>query len=276
MLKKIFRYFLMISCAVPLFGVSIELIPDELSVTQIRSDVYVVTHNFPWESNSLILRTSVNNVILIDTPYTNDATEILYTWIQKEIDPTVIKCIVTGYHIDNIGGVAFLRSKNIEVLGTTLTNELIVSESDRTLRTLTGLLNSTTQRKYIDYYSKAKMVQTTKKIECKDTLTFKLDNLSLELFYPGESHAKDNITVYISNENILFGSCVIKSLESDNLGFIGDANLANWPKAVRKIQERYKSCRMVIPHHGAWGGKEVIAHTLDLFTVAQSNQLGGK
>lgn len=255
----------MLLCAVPLFGASIELIPDELSVSSISSGVYVVTHSFPWESNSLVLRTNANNVILIDTPYTNDATEILYNWIQKEIDPTRIQCIVTGYHIDNVGGVAFLRSKNIEVIGTTLTNELIVRESDRTLRTLTGWLNSVTQRKYIEYYSKAKMVQTTKKIECNDTWTFKVDNLSLELFYPGESHAKDNITVYIGNENILFGSCIIKSLESDNLGFTGDANLANWPKAVRKIQERYKNCRMVIPHHGAWGGKELIVHTLDLF-----------
>jgi metallo-beta-lactamase class B len=241
------------------------VLSDELRLHYINDKIIIVTHSYPWESNSLILITDKSNVILIDTPYTNEAMEKVLKWIIKEYKPKKIEAVITGYHVDNIGGLGFLIKNDIEVLGGELTNNLVRSDSIKTIKKLMSLLNRNTQRKYYDYYSNIVLVGSTKEIKLQDSYVYKMDNLSIELFYPGESHAKDNITVYISNYNVLFGSCIIKAKESNNLGFTGDANIANWPIAVRKIKDRYLNCEIVIPHHGKYGGFELLDHTLKLF-----------
>jgi metallo-beta-lactamase class B len=263
--KVLVAFVILLSNVIPMFGDEIELIPNELVVNMISKNVYIATHYFPWESNSLIITTNENNVILIDTPYTNEATEILYNMVTKDKPNSTIKAIVTGYHIDNIGGIEYLKSQNIEVMGSKLTNQLIESNGIKSIRTLLKWLNRATQKKYMNYYSSAKMVKTTNEIDITSLYTYQLDNVKLELFYPGESHAKDNLTMFIENENVLFGSCIIKSIESKNLGFTIDANMKNWPIAVKQIKERYKNVSVVIPHHGKWGGKELFDHTLSLF-----------
>ncbi|MFA8344270.1 MAG: MBL fold metallo-hydrolase, partial [Rhodothermaceae bacterium] len=59
--------------------------------------------------------------------------------------------------------------------------------------------------------------------------------------------------------------CMIKSAESKTLGFTGDANMKEWPNAVKKVKAKYGSAKLVIPHHGNWGGQKLIDHTLELF-----------
>lgn len=264
-MRMVVCFFLSITVSSSAFCGQITLIPNELVLNKITENITVVTHSFPWESNSLIVVSNKNNIVLIDTPYTNEATELLYNWILREYDPKLIEVIVTGYHIDNIGGIEFLRSKNVEITGTELTNKLIISDSQNTLKTLLTWLNESTQKKYYEYYKNVSLIKTTKEIIVNDLYIYNMDNLSLELFYPGESHAKDNITVYIKNEDVLFGSCIIKSKESKNLGFTGDANLKHWPFAVTKIKDRYSSVKIVIPHHGKWSNTELFEHTLSLF-----------
>lgn len=241
------------------------LIPGELFLTPVSRNVIVATHHFPWESNSLVIVSDLNNILLIDTPYTLAATEVLHDWIIREYRPQRIEAFVTGYHIDNLGGIGFLKEKNVLVTGTTLTNRLIREESSRTLGQLISWLDVRTQKRYRDYYSTASMVQTSREIPVEKLHTFRFDNLSIEVFYPGESHARDNTTVYIEDGNILFGSCIIKSVDSRSPGFTGDANLENWPLAVEKIGKRYPGARIVIPHHGRWGGTELFRHTRSLF-----------
>ncbi|HBD93077.1 MAG: hypothetical protein A2015_17555 [Spirochaetes bacterium GWF1_31_7] len=263
-MKKNLCFYIFIFLSSIVFAESIQLFED-IRLSWINDNVIVVTHNYPWESNSLIIITNKNNIVFIDTPYTNDAMEKVYTWVIGKYRPEIIETIITGYHIDNIGGLQFLKSKGIQVIGSDLTNQLIRSDGKKTILTLMGWLNEITQKKYYDYYSNAELVEVTKEIQVKDTYLYKLDNITIELFYPGESHAKDNITAYISSYNLLFGSCIIKAKESKNLGFTGDANLQNWPIAVKNIRDKYQSSKIVIPHHGQWGDIELINHTISLF-----------
>ncbi len=39
----------------------------------------------------------------------------------------------------------------------------------------------------------------------------KINNISLEVFYPGEGHSKDNITIWIPEYKVLFGGCFNKN-----------------------------------------------------------------
>jgi len=40
--------------------------------------------------------------------------------------------------------------------------------------------------------------------------------------------------------------------------------MQEWPVSVKKVQEKYPTANLVIPHHGKWGNTSLIQHTLDL------------
>ena len=91
----------------------------------------MVTHNFPWPSNPLVVNCG-KEVVLIDTPYEPLATEQLVNWIKENLSPNKITAINTGFHIDNLGGNEVLRSMGIDIYGADLTVELVKSRSEST------------------------------------------------------------------------------------------------------------------------------------------------
>lgn len=237
---------------------------DELFLSKIQQNVFVVTHYFPWESNSMVIQASENEVVLIDTPYDSTATALLLNWIQTELKPQKITAINTGYHIDNLGGNACLRAHGIDIYGSDLTCELIEQRGAATQNQIVSWLKPH-QENYKKVYETMKFVAPNKVYNISEGLSLNIGKLNLEVFFPGESHAPDNVTVYIKELNILFGGCMVKSTESKNLGFTGDANMQEWPQSIRKIDEKYPGVRIIIPHHGQWGDRTLLDHTLLLF-----------
>ena len=67
-----------------------------------------------------------------------------------------------------------------------------------------------------------------------------------------------------SAARVLFGGCAVKSADATDLGFVGDADLAHWPDAMRALQKRYASAAIVVPGHGDPGDGALLQHTLDL------------
>jgi len=57
---------------------------------------------------------------------------------------------------------------------------------------------------------------------------------------------------------------MVKALSAKNMGFTGDANMSQWPVALKVVQERYPKAKVVIPHHGLWGDMTLVQHTIDL------------
>jgi glyoxylase-like metal-dependent hydrolase (beta-lactamase superfamily II) len=92
--------------------------------------------------------------------------------------------------------------------------------------------------------------------------------LAVGLLWPQlPGHAPDNIVVWFPDQRILFGGCLIKSASADGLGFTGDADLATWPEAVRRVAARYHPT-LVVPGHGPLAlGDAPLRHTLDLLTT---------
>jgi len=64
---------------------------------------------------------------------------------------------------------------------------------------------------------------------------------------------------------------MIQSLEREKLGYIGDANMSEWPKAVKKVKKKFKNCRIVVPGHGTWGDMKLLDHTINLLKKFNSN-----
>jgi metallo-beta-lactamase class B len=63
---------------------------------------------------------------------------------------------------------------------------------------------------------------------------------------------------------VLFGGCLVKSEESSDLGFVGDADLAHWPVAIEAVRARYPDAAIVVPGHGAPGTRRALERTLEL------------
>jgi metallo-beta-lactamase class B len=57
---------------------------------------------------------------------------------------------------------------------------------------------------------------------------------------------------------------LIKELEATK-GYLGDANIAQWSNTVERIKEQYPNIKIVIPGHGAIGGKDLLDYTIQLF-----------
>jgi metallo-beta-lactamase class B len=70
-----------------------------------------------------------------------------------------------------------------------------------------------------------------------------------------------------------YGGCLVKSMAAADLGFTGDADLAAWPAAIRKVQARYRD-PTIVPGHGPVDlSGQAYQHTLDL--LAAVNGSGG-
>jgi metallo-beta-lactamase class B len=87
---------------------------------------------------------------------------------------------------------------------------------------------------------------------------------SFEVYFPGESHTVENTVVFLHTKKILFGGCMIMSRLHQRPGFIDHANMAEWPESVKKVQEKFPCCDVVIPGHGPYGSAELLEHTIEI------------
>ncbi|NKI36284.1 MBL fold metallo-hydrolase [Wenzhouxiangella sp. XN79A] len=93
----------------------------------------------------------------------------------------------------------------------------------------------------------------------------------LEIFYPGPGHTTDNLVVYVLESRVLFGGCLVRPRRSFSLGNTADAVIENWAQAIRNVNERFVEPTIVVPSHGAPGGPELLAHTIDVATSAEAD-----
>lgn len=236
---------------------------DELVISKLSDTVYVVTHSFPWESNSLIVKASDKEVVLIDTPYDPSATELMLDWIEKNIEPKKITAINTGYHIDNLGGNQYLIEKGIDVYGSDRTCALIDERGAKTQQQLISMFEPE-QERIKKVYESMVFVKPNKVFKIEEGIFLKIGDICFDVYFPGETHSPDNVVVYIKECNLLFGGCMVKSLSSKDLGFTGDANISEWPVSLERVQKKYGTVGIVIPHHGMWGDMRLLQHTMDL------------
>ena len=69
----------------------------------------------------------------------------------------------------------------------------------------------------------------------------------VELFYPGAAHSTDNLVVYVPSANVLYGGCAVHELSSTSAGNVADADLAEWPTSVERIQKTTRKQRSSFP-----------------------------
>ena len=242
---------------------------DELIISEIETDVFLITHSFPWPGNSLIVKTGTKEILWIDTPYTPEAAEMVLEWINNKFGKDFsITEINTGFHIDNLGGNEALVKKGIPVYGSDLTCELLKKKSPSTMAKMVEWLKDIKMAKFKKVYASFKFYPPNRVFNINKEQKIKCGKEEAIIYYPGPTHTYDNLVVYLPERKILFGGCMIAAAESNKPGFVEDGNLNEWMISMDKLSVRFKDCRVVIPGHGKAGDGSLIKHTREVVSAS--------
>ncbi|HEY9061116.1 MAG TPA: subclass B1 metallo-beta-lactamase [Pseudobacteroides sp.] len=210
-----------------------------VELTKINDYIWVHTtyanYNGSRTPSNGVIAVSSKGLVLVDTPWNNPQTKELIKFSKSVFKKDIVLAIITHAHEDRIGGIDTLIENKVDVRSTSLT----VKEAE-----------------------KNGFKKPVPELDSEPKITF--GNINIEVFYPGEGHTVDNITVWFQQYKVLFGGCLIKSLDASDIGNIADVNVKRWPDSVKKVLEKYADAEVVIPGHGKWGSLDLLNHTLEL------------
>lgn len=255
--------FLVVACSLSAGAVTLD---STLSLKSIAPGVYVVSHSFPWQSNSLVVATGDSEVLMVDTPYTPEATEKLLAWIEKRFAPKKITAVVTHYHIDRMGGTEALLAHSIPVYGSDHTVRLLNERGERTRTEMLGWISDPVVKAAI---RTTPLSSPDHIFPESDGLVLKSGEETVEISYPGPGHTPDNLVVYLRKAKVLFAGCVI--IGQEKLGNVAEADTASWLTAMGKLAKF--DATFVVPGHGGEQyhySPELIEHTKKLLVEAES------
>jgi len=197
---------------------------------------YLQTEDFGKVAYNGLIVIDGNEALIMDTPVSNFASTQLISWIEKERNCQITGIVATHFHEDCIAGLDAFHEKDIPSYAHDLTLSLI-NQSEHPLP----------------------------KIGFQKATQLKVGNAFVQLLFLGQGHTRDNIVGYFQKEKVLFGGCLVKSLNASK-GFVGDANIAAWPKTVKKVKLAFPEVEVVVPGHGNVGGTPLLDYTIALFS----------
>jgi metallo-beta-lactamase class B len=224
---------------ISLSAVSGQALNHDLTISHLTGDFYVYTtyksfQGSPFPSNSMYLVTS-KGVVLFDTPWDSTQFQPLLDSIQAKHNKKVVACISTHFHEDRTAGLEYYKGKGIKTYTTVLTDSL-------------SHLNNKKRAEFLIP---------------NDTL-FRVGEHQFQTYYGGWGHSPDNIVIWFDKEKILYGGCLVKSTEADDLGNLSDADVKAWELTIKNIQHKFGDPDYIIPGHMDWHNKNSLTHTLNL------------
>ncbi|GAA4278480.1 subclass B1 metallo-beta-lactamase [Aquimarina mytili] len=219
-------------------------ISENLKITRISDHSYIHVSSITLESGSIypcngFIYLNSNEAYVFDTPANDIATAELIDWLQNDQKITIKGVIFNHFHRDCNEGINVFKDKRIPTIASKKTAKLMK------------------EKKYQEPDSLF-----------KDSLTLTLGNKSIVNAFFGEAHTSDNIISYFPAEQLIYGGCMIKSLNASK-GNLADANPSEWSNTVSKIKKTYPSVNIVIPGHGDYGDKALLDYTISLFKTEE-------
>jgi metallo-beta-lactamase class B len=211
----------------------------KLKISPLTGDFYIYTTYSTYEgsqvpANGMYLVTN-KGVVLFDTPWDTTQFQPLLDSIKIKHNKNVVLCIATHWHSDRTEGLAFYKQQGIKTYTTTLTDELSKKNNKKRAEYLIG----------------------------KDTV-FHIEQFSFETYYPGPGHTEDNIVIWFAKEKILYGGCLIKGADAENLGYLGDANVTQYYSTLKRVQAKCQSPKFIIISHSDWNNIKSLEHSIKL------------
>jgi metallo-beta-lactamase class B len=186
------------------------------------------------EANGLLI-CAEHDCIMIDTPWNDALTAALFQWTQKTLGRPITTVIPTHAHDDNLGGLAEAHRRGA----------------------CSYAYEKTVER------AKATGVELPK-VAIAEACFLQIGTRRLDLRFVGAGHTFDNIVVWLPDDGVLFGGCLVKAAEATNLGNISEADLHAWPRTIERLKQELGHATIIVPGHGAPGGPELLDHTAKL------------
>lgn len=223
------------------FQLTGQSVSQKLSISPLTDSFYVFTTYQTYQgtlfpSNGMYFLTTAG-AVMIDSPWDTTQFQPLLDSIRHKHRAEVVLSIATHSHKDRTSALDFLKSKGIKTYTSLMTDQI----------------SKSTNEKRAEY------------VFVHDTL-FRVGEQQFQTFYGGAGHTPDNIVIWFDQEKILYGGCLVKSVEAKDLGNLADANLVEWPGTIMKIQEKFKEPHYIIPGHQDWTSLSSLNHTLMLLT----------
>ena len=224
------------------------IINEDIRLIHLKDSVFIHESyfNFPnagrYPSNGLIIIKN-GKAVMVDTPNNNQQTKTLVEFLRDSLKASTELAIPCHYHSDNLGGLEYLHSLQINSVANKMTCK--ICEERNIVVPKIGFYKDTT----INFYG-----------------------LNIELAFKGGAHSVDNIVVWLPESRILFGGCMVKHIQSRNPGNITEADLDAWVPAVSKVKKSYINAEYIIPGHGLHGGPELLDHTIQLISEFNNRQ----
>lgn len=215
---------------------------DSLIIEKLSDHVYLHTSFLQTKDfgkvdcNGMIV-VNKNEAIVFDTPADNESSGTLIRFVTDKLRCRIKAIIPTHFHDDCVGGLDKFMTYNIPVYASNKTIALLKTKDKHFSKPIIGF---------------------------DDSLTLTVANQPVQARYFGEGHTRDNIIGYFKGDNVIFGGCLIKTLDATK-GNLEDANVSDWSATVKKIKQTFPNAAIVIPGHGQWGGIELLDYTMKLF-----------
>jgi metallo-beta-lactamase class B len=211
----------------------------KLIISPLKGNFYIYTTYNTYEggkvpANGMYIVTN-KGVILFDTPWDTTQFQPLLDSIKLRHNKSVVLCIATHWHSDRTEGLDYYTKQGIKTYTTVLTDEL----------------------------SKKNDKKRAEFLIAKDTV-FNFAPYSFETYYPGQGHTADNIVVWFNKEKILYGGCLIKGAEAEDLGYLGDGNVLEYKTTLKNVQKKYPNPTFIIVSHHNWANKNSLKHSIKM------------
>ena len=218
----------------------------KLEISHLTGDFYIYTtyntyQEYQVPANGMYLVTNYG-VVMFDTPWDTTQFQPLLDSIKIRHNKTGAICFATHWHSDKTAGLEYYKQHGIKTYTTDLTN-ILSKKNDK---------------------KRAQFLMT------KDT-AFHVGQYSFETYYPGPGHTEDNIVIWFKKEKILYGGCLIKGTDAEDLGYLGDGNVSEYVATLKKIQKKFRKPKFIIIAHSDWSDINSLKHSINMAKELKRN-----
>ena len=214
---------------------------EDLKLIRLTQNSYVHVSNLQLSDGSRfacngLVYVNDGEVAVFDSPSDPEIAKKLISWLQDSNKLTITAFVANHFHNDCIGGIEAFHEKDITSYG------------------------------HIKTLAQIKDPNKFLKQTFQDTLLLNVGKEQIANRYFGEAHTIDNIISYIPGDRLLFGGCMVKSINASK-GNLEDANVLAWPKTIEVIKNTYPDLKIIIPGHGKVGDATLLDYTIALFSA---------
>jgi metallo-beta-lactamase class B len=221
-----------------------------LLLTPLKPNIYVVEDSFYARENSLVY-IGGDHVTVIGATWTPATAERVIAAVAKITPLPITEVVNTNHDLDRAGGNAAFRKIGAKIVAIALTRDLLAQEGAAAVKD--------TKAMFPDYPDVPVVLPDT--LEPDD---FTLQNGAIRGLYLGPSHKPDDIFVWLPNEKVLYGGCILKT----RLGNMAGADPIEYSKTLRKLKALNLPIETIVAGHmSAVHGPELIDRYLDLLAA---------